>query len=245
MSAQEEARRRSRRRLWRAIRWATTLAVVAAPMILLQGFFFRNNFGVVAAGRVYRSGQPKGDLAATIATHGLASVLNLRGGSPDDWWYADEVQACRDHGVAFYDLSLSAQKRPSRRELLMLLDLFERCDYPLLIHCKSGADRTGLAAALYALSVRGEPPERARRAFSIWYGHVPLFGPERLHEPLEEYDAWLEARALLHTPERFRHWVEHAYRSDDPADDTPPPALRPGPRAELARKAGEEPARRR
>ncbi len=226
------------------------LAIAAALMAGLAGtfhrFFFFNNFGIVDAGRLYRSAQPKGDLDATIRERGLASVLNLRGGSPSDWWYADEVRDCRDHDVDFYDLPLSAGRRPTRRELLVLLDLFERCEYPLLVHCKSGADRTGLVSAVYALSVLGRPPGRSQNAFSIWYGHVPLFGPERLHEPLDEYAAWLQARALTHTPERFRRWVERDYRSGDPADEPDandiPPALLPGPRAELA--AAAEAARR-
>ena len=64
----------------------------------------------------------------------------------------------RDQGLEFYDLPMSACRRPTRRELLVLLDLFEHCRYPLLIHCKSGSDRTGLASALYLMSRRGEPP---------------------------------------------------------------------------------------
>ena len=79
------------------------------------------------------------------------------------------------------------------RELLVLLDLFEHCRYPLLIHCKSGSDRTGLASALYLMSRRGEPPGWAVRGFTLKHGHVPLFGPEHLHEPFREYEAWLKA----------------------------------------------------
>ena len=57
--------------------------------------------------------------------------------------------------MIYYDLPLSATRRPTRRELLQLIDLLETCSYPLLIHCKSGADRTGLASALYRLVRRG------------------------------------------------------------------------------------------
>lgn len=229
----------------RKLRLLGALVLLLVPVGVFRGFLFRGNFGVVEPQRVYRSAQPKGDLDATIAETGLAAVLNLRGGSANDWWYADEVRACRENEVDFYDLPLSAERRPSRRELLLILDLFGRCGYPLLIHCKSGADRTGLVAALFKMSVKGEPPERAHEAFSIQYGHVPLFGPERLHEPLAEYADWLEARALRHTPERFRSWVERVYRSEDPEDDVVPPALRPGPRAELAAQEGERTTGRR
>lgn len=224
----------SQRRAWRLGLRVFVLSIVVLPLVLLRGFFFHNNFGVMEAGRAYRSAQPKTELDSAITDLGLATVVNLRGGSRNDWWYVNEVETCAQRGVDFYDLPMSAEKRPSRRELLTLLELFETCRYPILIHCKSGSDRTGLAAALYALYERGLSPERSRGAFSIWYGHVPLFGPERLHEPLREYAAWLDAHALIHTPARFRRWVERDYRCDDPDDE--PLVLRTGPRAVLAKE---------
>lgn len=234
--AQDEAiptRSRTRRRWARNAVALLLAAVLVAPF---SRFLFLGNFGVVAPGRLYRSAQPKGDLGRTIADYRLASVLNLRGGTTADWWYADEVRVTRAHGVTFYDLPLLADRRPTRRELRALLDLFDRCRYPLLIHCKSGSDRTGLACALYELYVRGAPPERAERAFSIRYGHVPLFGPERLHEPIAEYAAWLRARGLAHTPAQFRSWVESTYGSDD-GPDGPYAPLEPGPRPQDAATA--------
>jgi len=218
----------------RPVRWAWVIrgAIAAAALVLLATFYhpwFGGNFSAVSPGRVYRSSQPKADLETMIREHRLASILNLRGGSRADPWYSSEVRVARERGVAFYDLPLSATRRPKRWELLTLLDFFRTCPYPLLIHCKSGSDRTGLASALYLMAVLGDPPERALRAFSVRHGHVPIWGPERLHEPFVEYDAWLEGRRLPHTPDRFRDWVVHHYRADDPAAGIHP--LLPGPRA--------------
>ena len=98
--------------------------------------------------------------------------------------------------MAFYDLPLAATRRPTRRELLFLIDLLDRCPYPLLIHCKSGADRTGLASALYLMVKRNQPPELAENALALEFGHVPFLGTEHLHEPLHEYAAWLKADRL-------------------------------------------------
>jgi len=191
--------------------------------------WFQGNFGVVDSGHVIRSAQPTGQLDSWVRDYRISSILNLRGGSPADWWYDAEVRSARESAVSYFDLPLSATRRPKRSELLMLIDLLERCDYPLLIHCKSGADRTGLASALYLMVRRAEPPERALSAFSIEYGHIPFFGTEHLHEPLDEYAAWLKTNRLPHTPERFRAWVKNDYRAPDvPAD---PPPLQPGPRA--------------
>jgi protein tyrosine phosphatase (PTP) superfamily phosphohydrolase (DUF442 family) len=200
---------------------------VTAAVTFRNPCFF-GNFGVVEPGRVYRSAQPEGEFRRLIARYRLASVLNLRGGTQDDPWYADEVRATRDFGVDFYDFPMSATRRPQRRELLTLLHLFEYCSYPLLIHCKSGSDRTGLATALYLMSRNGVPPEAALRAFSLQYGHIPLFGPEHLHEPLEEYAAWLRAQGRTHDSARLRFWVEQVYEPASAHSDVR--VLQPGPR---------------
>jgi protein tyrosine phosphatase (PTP) superfamily phosphohydrolase (DUF442 family) len=217
--------RRGRKRLAALL---LVLASLIAGAVTFRNPWFYGNFGVVEPGRVYRSAQPDGTLRGLIARYRLASVLNLRGGAQDDAWYADEVRATRDLGVDFYDFPMSATRRPARRELLILLELFDRCSYPLLIHCKSGSDRTGLATALYLMSRKGETPAQALGAFSLQYGHVPLFGPEHLHEPIEQYARWLEASGQAHSPARLRSWVENVYEPS--ASPRSVPLLLPGPR---------------
>ncbi len=216
----------------RSIRRRIVLGIALVGGIAFAIYFhrplFRGNLGVVDEGVLYRSAQPKGDVLGLIRAHKLGSIVNLRGGKDDDSWYADEVKATREAGIEFYDLPMSPVRRPTRRELLVLLDLFEHCQYPLLIHCKSGSDRTGLATGLYLMARKGVPPDRAEEAFSLAHGHVPLLGPERLHEPFDEYAAWLADRHLSHTPERLVDWVKHDYRADDPLIAIDP--VRPGPR---------------
>jgi protein tyrosine/serine phosphatase len=155
-----------RRRALRIV-LAGTFVVVVLCLALCWEFrrpWFQGNLGVVDAGRVIRSAQPTTQLPTWIRQYGLRSILNLRGGSHADWWYDAEVKAAEAGGVCFYDFPLSATKRPTRRELLVLIDTLESCSYPLLIHCKSGADRTGLASALYFMVRCGTPPRQAERA---------------------------------------------------------------------------------
>lgn len=231
---------RQRLRWRRRRRIGSVLAILAiAAGVVFRRPWFEGNFGVVAPGRVYRSAQPGEGLAALIGERKLASILNLRGGSPADPFYADEVRVTRQLGVDFYDFPMLATRRPSRRELLVLLDLLERCRYPLLIHCKSGSDRTALASALYTIVENGAGPDRALKEFSIAYGHVGLLGTEQLQRPFVEYGQWLAAQRLSHTPERFRRWVERDY-ADDPATPRSRPflPLQPGPRPILAEKPG-------
>jgi protein tyrosine phosphatase (PTP) superfamily phosphohydrolase (DUF442 family) len=220
--------RTSRRRVHLRRLAVSTLFVAALVTFTFRNPWFRGNLGVVDEGRVYRSAQPTDGLPSLVASKGLATVLNLRGGSDADPWYAAEVANTRRLGVDFYDLPMTATARPTRKQLLTVLDLLDRCKYPLLIHCKSGSDRTGLVSALYLMSRKGIPPERAEDAFSLYYGHVPLLGTRHLHEPFREYADWLKSHQLAHTPERFRDWVAHDYRADDPLVELVP--LPTGPR---------------
>lgn len=223
----------------RVRRWKIFLVFLVVGGGTFAGYFrrplFWGNVDAVDEGVVYRGAQPVGDVIGLIRDRKIASVLNLRGGDAADPWYVAEVEATRAAGVDFYDMPMSAVKRPARRELLALLDVLDRCRYPLFIHCKSGSDRTGLASALYLMERKGVAPGPASAAFSLAHGHVPLLGPERLHEPFAEYSAWLAEGHLDHTPARFRDWVAHHYRADDPL--TPLDPVRPGPRTRTRHQA--------
>lgn len=214
-------KRRVRRYFVRSAAGFSLVASIVLGSFLLKPFY-GSNLGIVDVGRVIRSAQPTTGLKDMIRDHKLASILNLRGGSPRDWYYSNEVSVAKESGVDFYDLSMSATKRPKRADLLRLIDVMNRCKYPLLIHCKSGADRTGLATAIYRMVGLKEPPEKAAEAFTIYHSHVPLFGTQRLHEPIDEYAAWLSQNGLPHTPDRFHDWVMNMYQADDPAVDFSP-----------------------
>jgi protein tyrosine phosphatase (PTP) superfamily phosphohydrolase (DUF442 family) len=228
IDSRETTKLPSRIRPWKLVAAAFLASAVAASWVFRRPWF-EGNLGVVDPGLVMRSAQPTTQLSDWVGRFGLKSILNLRGGGAGDWWYGLEIKSSRENGVLYYDLPLSATRRPTRRELLQLIDLLDRCSYPLLIHCKSGADRTGLASAIYRMVRRGEPPETALASFSIEFGHIPYFGTEHLHEPLQEYDVWLKSSGLTHSTDRFRNWVRNQYIAPDPPAD--PPLIKPGPRA--------------
>lgn len=215
----------------RLIRLGVVLLVAAGLVTYaFRNPWFNGNLGVVDDGVVYRSAQPLDGLPDLVAEKRIATVLNLRGGSENDPWYVAEVANTRKLQVDFYDLPLVATVRPTRKQLLTVLDVLDRCKYPLLIHCKSGSDRTGLVSALYLMSRKGVEPNEAEAAFSLYYGHVPILGTRHLHEPLREYAEWLEVHHQPHTPERFRDWVAHDYPSKDPLVEIPPYPTGPRPR---------------
>lgn len=223
---------------FRRLRWAALLLIVVVGLFVFRRPLFLGNFAPVVPGKVYRSSQPDRSLEDTIRRNGIGSVVNLRGGTNGDAFYRQEVEITDRLGVEFYDLPLSATRRPTRRELMLMIGVLDQCKYPLLIHCKWGADRTGLMSALYALAIEGETPAQALEHFTLRHGHFAMFGPERLHEPIEEYAAWLQRAGLEHTPARFRTWLEREYQSDDAFVAWP--KVRPGRRPTVASSATDQ-----
>jgi protein tyrosine/serine phosphatase len=74
------------------------------------------------------------------------------------------------------------------------------------MHCKSGADRAGFAAALYLLLQRGASVEEAKAQLSWRYLHVRGAATGVLHFMIERYAAESAAE-----PMSFREWVKTRY----------------------------------
>ena len=140
----------------------------------------QGNFHPITPCVAYRSAQLDPDeLEYYIGKFKIHSIINLRGKDEGEPWYGEEVATCRKMDVRHYDLGLSAVERPSSREIEDLLRLFQIAPRPVLIHCKAGADRSGLAAALWKMVIDGSPKSEARKELSIRFGHMFL-GPTQV-----------------------------------------------------------------
>jgi protein tyrosine phosphatase (PTP) superfamily phosphohydrolase (DUF442 family) len=132
------------------------------------------NFHVVAEGKLYRSAQPSAeDLVGYARDYDVKTVINLRGAHPGETWYDDEMRASNKLGLRHVDLKLSARRELTPEQLASLARAFAEAPPPILVHCKSGADRTGLAAALYLLEVERLAAETAAGQLSVRFGHWP------------------------------------------------------------------------
>lgn len=151
---------------------------VALPTVSFAGYcgalIYSGNFHAVADGVLYRSAQlSKEQFAASIRQYRIKSILNLRGAHPHEAWYDDEVAAAQENGAAHYDIALSSKRFVGDEQMEQILALLRDAPKPLLIHCKSGADRSGLVAALYRYSIEHADAAEADRQLSLAYGHFP------------------------------------------------------------------------
>lgn len=159
------------------VRWLAFVAI-SAPLSLggYIGFLqLSGNFHEVVAGQLYRSNQPnEGQLASYIKDHNIKTVINLRGENDRSSWYKDEISTSQMYGVRHIDFGMSARKRLNLQRVAQLVQIMRDAPKPILIHCKSGSDRTGLAAAIYVNRVAGMDEEAAERQLSLRFGHIGI-----------------------------------------------------------------------
>lgn len=152
---------------------AVSLACVLVGGVLLYARV-TGNLHRVESGALYRAGQLDATgLKSAIKLHGIRSVLNLRGAHPGSAWYDKELAVTDGLAVRHADLKLSANHEPTDQDLIELGRLLHDLPKPLLVHCLGGADRSGLASAIYELTVEGRPAGVASQQLSIRYGHFP------------------------------------------------------------------------
>lgn len=148
-----------------------TAASIGSYWGLIQ---YHGNFHTVQEGAFYRSAQlAKDELHDVVRDHGIRSILNLRGAHPGQSWYDEEVAASVELGVAHYDYGLSAHRIVTGKQIADLLGIIRDAPKPLLVHCKSGADRAGLISALYRFAEEGANATEADGQLSLVYGHFP------------------------------------------------------------------------
>jgi protein tyrosine/serine phosphatase len=160
---------------------------------------------------VWRSAQPAPHHIHWAAEHGVKTVINLRGDQSFGTRWLEE-RACAHHGVKLVDLKLRSRSAPEREELRAARKVIETVEFPVLVHCKSGADRAGLMSALMLHLRHGVPIADARKQLALRYGHVRQADTGVLDYVFERYLAYNEK-----SPIAFWNWVETIY---DPAELT-------------------------
>jgi len=166
---------------------------------------FWHNFEEIAPG-VYRSNQPDPKRFEAYAKQGFKTILNLRGETPQSY-YLFEQESCAKLGMKLISVHLSARQAPRVVRLKRLMKTFETMEKPVLIHCKSGADRTGLAAALYLMLHHGAPVAEAKKQLSFRFLHIRRSKTGILDHFFDVYAARNES-----APIKIDSWIKEEYR---------------------------------
>jgi protein tyrosine/serine phosphatase len=178
--------------------WRPLLSAVFVAILALAAYLgveqLRGNFHVVVAGEVYRSAQPTEEQIAFYHTaYGIRTIVNLRGANPGAAWYDKEIEQSRRLGITHVDFRMSAARKLSQAQAEQLIATLKQAEKPLLIHCEAGADRSGLAAALYVAALTRSGERAAEAQFSLRYGHfsIPLSRAYAMDQTFENLEPWL------------------------------------------------------
>lgn len=183
--------------------WSDSLLVDHAVFRVLW-----HNWAEVIPGKLYRSNHPTPSrLRAAAHRYGLKTLINLRGrrecGSD-----ALSRDTARRLGLVHIDMAFESRGAPHRDRILRFADIYRGLHTPALMHCKSGADRAGLAAGL-AIMLEGGTASQALEQLSWRFGHFSRSRTGILDAFFLHYAATAEGRVPL------LQWVETDYDEAD------------------------------
>jgi len=186
----------------RTVAWIDSLFIDHAVFRLVW-----SNLATVVPGRVYRCNHPTPwRLRRMARTLGLRTVINLRGRTQSG---SDALsrEAAAALGLAFHDMPLESRGAPQPDRILRLHEIYRTMEGSALLHCKSGADRAGLASGLIVMFEGGTAAE-ALQQLSWRFGHVRQARTGILDAFFLRYQQEAEGRVP------FLDWVQKGY---DPA----------------------------
>jgi protein tyrosine/serine phosphatase len=167
-----------------------------------------DNFAPVIPGKLYRCNHPTPPRLASLALkYRLRTLVNLRGhrrcGSD-----ALSRDAAQRLGLDHVDMAFESRGAPHRERILRFHAIYTTMATPALIHCKSGADRAGLAAGLSLLFEGGSSAD-ALAQLSWRFGHFSRSSTGILDAFFIHYATVAEGR------KPFLDWVRDDYDEAD------------------------------
>jgi len=168
------------------------------------------NFHEVDPGKFYRSAQlSPTELEDVIKKYGIKTVISLRGAPENSYWVPKQKEVLAKNNVKFFWFGWTTDYFPQDDDLKGYLMALKTAPYPVLVHCRTGADRTGEATAMYAIDFMNQSKEDAiKKYMNFDYWHVPAFHPAKT-EFIRQYTGINEMLASykLCTPEH-KSWIE-------------------------------------
>jgi protein tyrosine/serine phosphatase len=127
--------------------------------------------GLPNLGRVtenlYRGGQPTADGFNALHAMGVGIVVDLRQKSTE---LATEKRQVESLGMKSVDIPWSANHEPPSAKIVEFLDLVRaNPDAKIYVHCRRGADRTGVMIAAYRIAVEHKPVAEAVSEMHLYH----------------------------------------------------------------------------
>jgi len=165
---------------------------------------FWNNFHEISEG-VYRANQPSPSHLKSYKKLGIKSVLSLRGRANQSYdLFEDEY--CKKLDLNLVYTPISSGSAPTSEDLLKIINVLRELPKPVVLHCKSGADRAGLVSALYLIAEKKQTVSEAKKQLSFKYLHLDFTKTGILDYIFDVFSARLEIGNI-----DFLDWLKTEY----------------------------------
>ncbi len=154
---------------------------------------------------VWRSNHPTEHRLKELKAKGIQTILTLRGDAPTAH-FLTEQEMCTRLDLPLHSIALNARAAPPQETILDLIKTFRQIEKPFVMHCKSGADRSGFAAAIYLMVIENASVSSARQMLSPRYLHFRLGRSAILDHILDCFED-------SQNPD-FENWVRTDYDPD-------------------------------
>src|SRR3989344_506795 len=131
------------------------------------------NFGIVDEGKIYRSGKPDKKLMKLVVDkHKIKTIISFS----SKIWPA-EKKTVTERNIKLFVIPMSSRREPTNEQIEEFLSIIDKPEnYPILIHCTGGADRTGVMVAIKRIERDNWPLWQAENEM-YFYRNIPFFNP--------------------------------------------------------------------
>lgn len=150
------------------------------------------NLGRVT-GDLYRGGQPRSEGYDQLRKMRIDIVVNLNTTKKNVEREKTEVES---RGMRYVSIPWSALSLPEDDQVAEFLRLLrDNPDKKIFVHCRHGADRTGVMVAIFRIAIQGWTPEQALAEMErfnfhgFWYSHLKGY--------VKQFPAKLKATPIL------------------------------------------------
>jgi uncharacterized protein (TIGR01244 family) len=142
---------------------------------------------------IFRGGQPPTTAISSLAKLGVKTVIDLRAGDEHSLAEQKLVEAA---GMRYIHIPMANFGAPNDDDVRTVLGLFDNGSaWPVFVHCRRGADRTGTVVACYRITHDHWDNGKALK-------EAKLHGMSRLERGMQQYVLHFDASAFLHLEPR-------------------------------------------
>ncbi|MBF97215.1 MAG: hypothetical protein CFH34_01679 [Alphaproteobacteria bacterium MarineAlpha9_Bin4] len=160
-------------------------------------------------GSMYRCNQPYPyQILKYKKMYDIKTIINLRGKRNCSSYFL-EKECCNENNIKLYNFPITSRDLPSKKTIKDFFSLIDTIEYPALMHCKSGADRAGIASCLYLIYKHNYDVNTAYKQLSFKYLHIKYAKTGILDH--------LFLTAINNkktTSKEFLRWIDSDYKKD-------------------------------